>query len=101
MRMQKIIFADDDPEIRTVLRLLLTAEGYETVEAANGAEAVDALDEAADLVILDINMPEMDGFTACSEIRKVSCVPILFLTGRSQDSDKTLAFSLGGDDYLV
>ena len=101
MRMQKIIFADDDPEIRTVLRLLLTADGYETVEAANGAEAVDALDEAADLVILDINMPEMDGFTACSEIRKVSCVPILFLTGRSQDSDKTLAFSLGGDDYLV
>lgn len=101
MRPQKIMFADDDPEIRTVLRLLLSGEGYDVVEASNGAEVIASLNETVDLVILDVMMPDMDGFTTCSEIRKVSTVPILFLTAKSQDSDKTLGFSLGGDDYLV
>lgn len=101
MRQQKILFADDDPEIRTVLRLLLSGEGYDVIEAASGAEVLAALNETVDLVILDVMMPDMDGFTTCGEIRKVSTVPVLFLTAKSQDSDKTLGFSLGGDDYLV
>lgn len=98
---QKILFADDDPEIREVLRLLLAGEGYETVEAASGAEVLSLLDSSIDLVILDIMMPGLNGYTVCSKIREQSAVPILFLSAKSQDSDKTFGFSAGGDDYLV
>lgn len=101
MTAQKILFADDDPEIREVLRLLLTGEGYEVEEASSGREALSLLDDSVDLIILDIMMPGMDGYTACAEIRKRSAAPIFFLTAKSQDSDKTLGFSMGGDDYLV
>jgi len=97
----KILFADDDPEIREVLRLLLTSEGYTAVEASNGTEVLERLDESVDLVILDVMMPGMGGYTVCAEIRKRSAVPVLFLTAKSQDSDKTMGFSAGGDDYLV
>lgn len=98
---QKILFADDDPEIREVLRLLLTSEGYEVAEASNGEEVLRLLDDSIDLVILDVMMPGMSGYAVCVEIRKQSAVPIFFLTAKSQDSDKTLGFSMGGDDYLV
>ena len=98
---QKILFADDDPEIREVLRLLLTSEGYQVEEASNGAQVLEKLDRSAGLVILDVMMPDMNGYSVCTEIRKRSSVPILFLTAKSQDSDKTLGFSAGGDDYLV
>lgn len=97
----KILFADDDPEIREVIRLLLGSEGYEVVEAADGDEAVAKLDPHVDLVILDVMMPGRSGIAACAEIRKTSAVPILFLTAKSQDSDKTMGFSAGGDDYLA
>jgi len=98
---KKILFADDDPEIREVLRLLLSGEGYEVVEAASGAEVLSKLDDTVDLVILDVMMPGMSGYAVCSEIRKQSTVPVLFLTAKSQDQDKAVGFSAGGDDYLV
>ena len=98
---QKILFADDDPEIREVLRLLLTSEGYEVVEAADGRKLLDKLDDSVGLVILDVMMPGTSGYAACAEIRNRSAVPVLFLTARSQDSDKTMGFSVGGEDYLV
>ena len=101
METQKILFADDDPAIREVLRLLLTGEGYQVEEAANGAQVLEKLDESVGLVILDVMMPDMNGYAVCTEIRRRSAVPILFLTAKSQDSDKTLGFSAGGDDYLV
>lgn len=101
MAQPKILFADDDPEIREVLRLLLTSEGYQTVEACNGSQVMEFLDDSVDLIILDIMMPGLSGYATCAEIRKQSMVPILFLTARSQDSDKTMGFSVGGDDYLV
>lgn len=101
MDTKKILFADDDPEIREALRLLLNCEGYETVEAASGEEVLQLLDESVDLVILDVMMPVMNGYTVCAEIRKRSTVPVLFLTAKSQDSDKTMGFSAGGDDYLI
>ncbi len=101
MKPQKILFADDDSEIREVLRLLLTGEGYQVVEASSGGEAVNLLDDSVDLIILDVMMPGMDGYSACAEIRRRSSAPVLFLTAKSQDSDKTLGFSMGGDDYLV
>lgn len=101
MEQQKILFADDDPEIREVLRLLLTSEGYVVEEAINGEQLLQKLDDTVDLVILDVMMPDMNGFGVCAEIRKCSAVPVLFLTAKSHDSDKTLGFSAGGDDYLV
>ncbi|MDO4621133.1 MAG: response regulator transcription factor [Lachnospiraceae bacterium] len=96
-----ILFADDDPEIREVLKLLLTGEGYRTKEATNGKQVMELLDDDVDLVILDVMMPGMSGYSVCAEIRKKSAVPVLFLTAKSQDSDKTMGFSVGGDDYLV
>ena len=101
MEAKKILYADDDPEIREALKLLLGCEGYETVEAADGAEALKLLDDTVDLVILDVMMPVMSGYAACAEIRKRSAIPILFLTAKSLDSDLTMGFSVGGDDYLV
>ena len=101
MEGKKILFADDDPEIREALRLILTSEGFSTIEAKNGQEVLDLLDDTVDLVILDVMMPGMNGYAACAEIRKRSAVPVLFLTAKSQDSDLTMGFSSGGDDYLV
>ncbi len=80
MNEKKILLADDDPAIREVLCLLLSGEGYTAVEAANGQEVLSLLDDTVDLVILDIMMPGMSGYTVCTEIRKRSAVPILFLT---------------------
>lgn len=101
MEKKRILFADDDPEIREALRLLLSCEGYETVEASCGEEVLAQMDPSIDLVILDVMMPRMNGYTVCAEIRKRYTVPVLFLTAKSQDSDKTMGFSTGGDDYLV
>ena len=101
MAAKKILYADDDPRIREALQLLLGCEGYETIEASNGEEVLSKLDESVDLVILDVMMPGIDGYTACAEIRKRFAVPILFLTAKSQDSDMTMGFSAGGDNYLV
>lgn len=96
MEKKKILFADDDPEIREVLRLILAGEGYDTEEAEDGRQVLEKLDDTVDLVILDVMMPGMNGYAACAEIRKTSTVPVLFLTAKSQDSDLTLGFSSGG-----
>lgn len=101
MEKQKILYADDDPEIREVLKLLLTGEGYEAIGASSGSELLNLLDDSVSLVILDVMMPGMTGYAVCAEIRRRSAVPILFLTAKSHDSDKTMGFSAGGDDYLV
>jgi len=98
----KILIVDDDPDIRIVLTLLLKKE-YETDSAENGLAAVSYIRHHpdTDLVILDVMMPEMDGITACEEIRKSSNVPILFLTAKSAERDRIAAYSGGGDDYLT
>lgn len=96
----KILIADDNPEIREVLNVLLSSEGYDVVEAKDGQEAIDLISSDIDLYILDIMMPNINGYQACVEIRKKSNAPVLFLTAKSQESDKTLGFSSGGDDYL-
>lgn len=97
---QKILVADDEPEIREVLRMMLESEGYEVLEAGNAAQAVEQ-SEQADLVILDIMMPGESGIQACTKIREKTNVPVLFLTAKSGEHDKVLGFSAGGDDYLV
>lgn len=101
LEVNKILFADDDPEIREALRLLLSTEGYKFIEASCGREVLELIDNSIDLVILDVMMPGMNGYTVCAELRKRYTVPVLFLTARTQESDKTLGFSVGGDDYLV
>lgn len=101
MIQKKILLADDDPEIREVVRLMLSREGYEVTEAVNGIQAVEKASGSVDLIILDVMMPEMDGISACETIRQTSTVPILFLTAKSQDMDKETGFEAGGDDYLV
>ena len=100
MEKQRILVADDEPEIREVLRMMLESEGYDIVEACNAQEAVERT-EGVDLVILDILMPGESGIQACTKIREKSNVPILFLTAKSGEHDKVLGFSAGGDDYLV
>ena len=97
---KKILIADDNQEIREFVSVLLESEGFEVIDATNGEEAVKKTDDSVDLVILDVMMPVKSGFKACLEIRQKATVPILFLTAKTQDSEKTLGFSLGGDDYL-
>ena len=96
-----ILIADDEKEIRDILHLLLSSEGYEVIVVTNGSEAVRSAREDIDLYILDVNMPEMSGFVAASEIRKNYDSPIIFLTAYSGESDKVMGFSVGADDYIV
>lgn len=98
---KKILIADDNSEIREVLRVLLESEGYDVEEAVDGDDAVNKIDKSIDLIILDIMMPNKNGFRACVEIREKTMAPILFLTAKTEDSDKTMGFSSGADDYLV
>ena len=96
----KILVADDDVEIQEILSILLNGDGYKVTTASNGEEAVSLADDSFSLIVLDVNMPKQSGFSACSEIRKKTMTPILFLTARTQESDKAMGFSAGGDDYL-
>lgn len=96
-----ILIVDDNSEIREVINILLSGEGYEVSEAGNGAEALEKIQqEEYDLIILDVMMPGLNGYQTCMEIRKNSNAPVLFLSARSQVEDKTMGFSSGGDDYL-
>ena len=102
MEQSGILIVDDNPEIREVLHILLSGEGYRTGEAKDGHEALGKLQEAEyDLIILDVMMPDMNGYRTCMEIRRRTNAPILFLSARTQDGDKTLGFASGGDDYLA
>ena len=96
-----ILIADDEKEIREILRLLLEGEGYAVLTAADGAEALAKAAAEVDLYILDVNMPVLSGFPAAAEIRKQFEAPIIFLTAYSTESDKVMGFSVGADDYIV
>ena len=96
-----ILVADDEKEIRDVLTLLLSGEGYAVVCAEDGMAAIDTASEAIDLYILDVNMPRLSGFMAGAEIRKRFDAPMIFLTAYSGESDKVMGFSVGADDYIV
>lgn len=102
MQEARILIVDDNPEIREIIQILLSGEGYETEEAKDGLTALEQLKEKSfDLIILDIMMPHLNGYQTCLEIRKFSNAPILFLSARTKESDKTLGFLSGGDDYLA
>ena len=100
--MAKILICDDEPGLRAVIKRYAQFDGHEAAEAGDGAEAVDACKNASfDIVIMDIMMPEMDGFSAVREIRKFSDVPVIMLSARGEEYDKVLGFELGVDDYVV
>ena len=96
-----IMVADDDREIREIISLLLSAEGYAVLTAADGMEAAQLANPDIDLYLLDVDMPGQSGIMAAAQIRKQHETPIVFLTAYSGESDKVLGFSVGCDDYIV
>lgn len=100
MSKEHVLIVEDDPDIREGVRILLESEDYRVEEAENGRKGLELLNEKTDLVILDVMMPGMSGLRTCEEIRKVSNVPVLFLTAKAQESDKLIGLMAGGDDYL-
>jgi DNA-binding response OmpR family regulator len=98
----KILIVDDEPRIIEVVKLYLQREGFEVASAANGRQAVDrASTYRPDLIILDLNLPDIDGLEVCRTIRKQSNVPIIMLTGRGEEVDKIVGLELGADDYVT
>ena len=101
MEKEHVLIIEDDADIREGVRILLESESYMVEEVENGRKGLEALNEQTDLVILDVMMPGMSGLRTCEEIRRVSNVPVLFLTAKAQESDKLIGLMAGGDDYLT
>ncbi len=98
----KILVVDDEEKIRSLIRKYAEFEGYTVKEAADGMQAVQmAEEEDFDIIIMDVMMPELDGFSACREIRKFKQTPVLMLSARGEEYDKIHGFELGVDDYVV
>lgn len=98
----KILIVDDDEHIAELISLYLNKEGYETKEVYTGKKAVEQFSNfSPHLVILDIMLPEMDGYQVCREIRKISSIPVIILTAKGETFDKVLGLELGADDYMV
>ncbi len=97
-----IVTADDDPQLLRLVARNLEFEGYEVLTASDGQQALELVERnSPDLVLLDVMMPRMDGFTVCHKVREFSTVPIIIVTARGQDQDKVKGLDLGADDYLT
>lgn len=102
MEKQRILLVDDEQKIREVVRMYLEKEGFKVGEAEDGREALKLLSQSQwDLLILDLMMPQMDGWTVCREVRKTANTPIIMLTARDAEVDRILGLELGADDYVV
>lgn len=100
--MYKILVVDDEKMIRELIKRYAKFEGHEVVEACDGMEAVEKCrQETYDLIIMDVMMPELDGFSACSEIRKFSDTPVIMLSARGEEYDRIHGFEIGVDDYVI
>lgn len=100
--MTDVLVVDDDPNLREVVRYALAREGWTVREATNGVEALASLAKSpADIVVLDVTMPEMDGLQACRQLRITSDIPVVFLSSRAEEIDRILGLELGGDDYIA
>lgn len=100
--MKKILIADDEPEIRSLLRLYLENEGYEVAEAGTGMEALKIMAGGEiSLCLLDIMMPEMDGFHVLKKLRETSDIPVIIISAKDADQEKILGLDLGADDYMI
>ena len=98
---KKILIADDEADIVSMLRAFFESKGYFVLSAVNGTEALKQVEQEPDIILLDINMPGLDGLKVCERIRDYVSCPILFLTARIEDTDKVKGFAVGGDDYIV
>jgi DNA-binding response OmpR family regulator len=97
-----ILAADDDPQLLRLMTRNLQLEGYDVLGASDGQQALELIESnPPDLVLLDVMMPKMDGFTVCYRVREFSSVPIIIVTARGQDQDKVRGLDLGADDYLT
>jgi two-component system OmpR family response regulator len=100
--MSKILIVDDDPHIRELVRVFLRNDGFEVIEAADGLEALSQLDSVKlDLAVIDVMMPNMDGWELCQELKATFDIPVLMLTAKGETRQKLKGFQLGTDDYLV
>ncbi|HKM28743.1 MAG TPA: response regulator transcription factor [Anaerovoracaceae bacterium] len=100
--MYKLLVVDDEPKIREVIKEYAEFNGYEVTEAGDGMSAVGLCKlNDYDLIIMDIMMPKLDGFTACKEIKKFKDIPVIMLSARSEEYDKLFGFELGIDDYVI
>lgn len=99
--MKRILVVDDEKDIRQLLKDALELEGYETDIAENGVRAMELLQKKPDLILLDINLPDMDGYQICQAIRNYVNAPILFLTARTKEADRIMGLKVGGDDYIL
>ena len=100
--MRHVLVCDDEKDIVAALKIYLEAEGYHVLTAFNGREALDVFArEPVDLILLDIMMPGMDGIMTMSRLREQSNVPVIFLTAKSEDTDKVLGLNVGADDYIT
>lgn len=98
---EKILIVDDEVDIVNMLKDYFEINGYDVITATGGAEAMKKSEMQPDIILLDINMPDIDGMQVCNQIRNFISCPILFLTARIEDSDKIKGFAMGGDDYIV
>jgi len=97
-----ILTADDDPQLLRLVARNLQLEGYEVLTASDGKQALEQIEASLpDLVLLDVMMPKMDGFTVCQRVREFSTVPVIMVTARGQDQDKVRGLDMGADDYLT
>ena len=100
--MAKLLVVDDEANIRTLIKKYAQYEGYEIIEAVNGIDAVaKCRTEDFDLIVMDVMMPELDGFSAVREIRKNKNIPVIMLSARGEEYDKLFGFEIGADDYVV
>jgi two-component system, OmpR family, KDP operon response regulator KdpE len=102
MRLNKVLVVDDEAQMRRVLRASLMVHGYDVVEASSGEEALEALnDEPCDLILLDLNLPGIDGVDTCRAIRSTSGVPVIVVSIRDSDKDRAAALAAGANDYVT
>ena len=100
--MAKILIVDDEAKIRMIIKEYAEFEGYETAEAEDGMEAVEMVKkDDYDIIIMDIMMPRLDGYSACKEIQKIKKIPVIMLSARGEEYDKLFGFEIGIDDYMV
>lgn len=100
--MAKILVVDDEINIRLVVKEYAEFEGYDVKEAENGMQAIDMVkNEDFDLIVMDVMMPKLDGYSACKEIKKIRNIPVIMLSARGEEYDKLFGFEIGIDDYVV
>ncbi|MED3661042.1 response regulator transcription factor [Ureibacillus sp. FSL K6-8385] len=100
--MPTVLIVDDEQDMRNLIEVMLSKSDFETIAVASGKEAYPVIErKEADIVLLDVMMPGEDGFEVCEKIRKISSIPIIFLTARDGNEDKVKGLTIGGDDYIV